>query len=261
MGAIRRAAIAGMRFTLLDGSPAVRGIDEKGLSELYGYPDRPTLRANMIASVDGAATTGGLSGGLGGLGDRQVFAALRELSDVIVVGAGTARAENYGVADMTVAGRRRRRSRGQAEVPPVAMVTRSGVLQPNLPVLTRSEVAPLVLTCAAAVAGSRDRLGAAAEVLDCSGSDPTRVDLAVAVQVLAARGLTRVLTEGGPSLLGAFVEAGLLDELCLTTAPLLTAGDGPRITAGSVESPTPMRRAHLLTDDEGYLYARYLRAG
>lgn len=247
-----------MRFTLLDGGPAVRGID--GLTELYGYPDRPTLRANMIASIDGAATTGGLSGGLGGPGDRHVFAALRELADVIVVGAGTARAEHYGVADMTVAGRGRRLGRGQAEVPPVALVTRSGRLDPDLPVLACSEVPTLVLTCAAAVAGSRDRLGAAVEVLDCSGSEPGQVDLAVAVRLLAARGLTRVLTEGGPSLLGAFIAADLLDEMCLTTAPLLAGGGAARVTAGAVEPLRRMRRAHLLTDDDGYLYARYLRA-
>lgn len=251
-----------MRFTLLDtpldGGPAVPGIDREELLGLYEYPDRPTVRANMITSVDGAATTGGRSGGLGGPGDRRVFAALRELADVIVVGAGTARAENYGSADMTVDQRGRRRGRGQAEVPPVALVTRSGLLERDLPVLAGSEVPPLVLTCAAAAPGARARLGGAAEVLDCSGADPGQVDLAVALRLLSGRGLNRVLTEGGPSLLGTFLESGLLDELCLTTAPLLVGGGAVRVAVGSAEAPTPMCRAHLLTDDDGYLYARYI---
>ncbi len=246
---------------MLDGGPADGPIDEDGLLGLYGYPDRPTVRANMVASIDGAATIGGVSGGLGGPGDRQVFAVLRELADVIVVGAGTARAENYGGAVMSVAGRGRRQRRGQTEVPPIALVSRSGMLQRDLRVVAGSEVPPLVLTCAASAPGTRERLGASAEVLDCSETDPQQVDLACALRQLAARGLIRVLTEGGPSLLGSFVARGLLDELCLTTAPLLVGGSATRVAAGSAEAPAPMRRTHLLTDDDGYLYARYARVG
>lgn len=246
---------------MLDGGLAADPIDEDRLLGLYGYPDRPTVRANMVASIDGAATTGGLSGGLGGPGDRQVFAVLRELADVIVVGAGTARAENYGGAVMSAAQRGRRRRRGQAEVPPVALVTRSGLLERDLRVVSGSEVPPLVLTCAVAAPAARDRLGASAQVWDCSGTDPGQVDLGVALRQLAARGLTRVLTEGGPSLLGAFVGADLLDELCLTTAPLLVGGPATRVAVGSAEAPTAMRRGHLLADDDGYLYARYTRVG
>jgi riboflavin biosynthesis pyrimidine reductase len=96
-------------------------------------------------------------------------------------------------------------------------------------------------------------------VLDCSGRDPERVDLGVAMRLLAARGLTRVLTEGGPSLLGAFIDRDLLDEMCLTTAPLLAGGGAVRVAAGSTEALARMRSSHLLTDDEGYLYARYVR--
>lgn len=230
--------------------------------ELYAYPDsgRFTLRANMIASIDGAATVGDTSGGLGGTGDRELFAVLRELADVIVVGAGTARAENYGGVRISAAGRDRRRGRGQAEVPPIALVTRSADLERDLPVFTGSEVPPLVLTSAAAAPRARGRLGPTAEVLDCSTADPDQVDLAAALQRLSERGLTRVLTEGGPSLLGSFIAHDLLDELCLTTAPLLVGGTAPRVITDSPEALIPMHRAHLRADDDGYLYARYVRA-
>ena len=253
-----------MEFTLLGSGEAV---DEERLRELYSYPDahaaahadptRPLLRGNVIASLDGAATTAGLSGGLGGAGDRKLFALLRELADVIVVGAGTARAENYGGARMTAAQRERRRLRGQPEVPPIAVVTRSGVLGPDLPVLADREAPPLVLTCAAAATDTATRVGSAVEVIDCSGADPEQVDLRVALTRLAERGLARALTEGGPSLLGAFAERGLLDELCVTAAPMLVGGDAVRILAGGAETPTPMRCRHVLTDPEGYLYLRY----
>ena len=136
-----------------------------------------------------------------------------------------------------------------------------GELSHDLPVLTGSEVPPLVLTCTAAAARAADRVGDRAQVLDCSGADPARVDLAGAVGRLAERGLVRVLTEGGPTLLGAFIGADLLDEMCLTTAPLLVGGTAMRVATGETDVLTRMRRAHLLDDDEGYLYARYVRTG
>lgn len=249
------------RFRLLGGEAPV---DEDTLERLYAYPtgtDRCRVRGNAIASLDGGATTGGTSGGLGGAGDRRLFALQRELADVIVVGAGTARAEGYGGARMSVSQRRRRQARGQGEVPPIALVTRAAVLEHDLPVLTDSEAPPLVLTCSASAAGARARLGAAAEVLDCSGADPDRVDLAVLLDRLAERGMLRVLTEGGPSLMGAFIAAGLLDEVCLTWAPLLVGGPAVRVASGGSEALTAMRPAHVLGDDEGYLYTRHVRVG
>jgi 5-amino-6-(5-phosphoribosylamino)uracil reductase len=247
------------RFMLLDASAPT---DDDMLYQLYAYPECDTsiVRGNAIASLDGGATTDGTSGGLGGSGDRHLFAVQRELADVIVVGAGTARAENYGGARMTAAQRQRRQRRGQHEVPPLAVVTRSGVLEHDLPVLTQTEVPPLVITCAANADSARARLGSAAQVIDCSGSDPRRVDLAVTLERLADRGLLRVLSEGGPSLLGAFVAANLLDEICLTSAPLLVGGGAVRITAGIADVLVRMRRAHVIADNDGYLYSRYIRA-
>ena len=246
-------------FSLMGGQVPV---DDDELARLYAYPVAPqrcVVRANAIASLDGGATTDGTSGGLGGAGDRCLFAVQRELADVIVVGAGTARAENYGGAHMSVAQRQRRQARGQSEIPPIALVTRSGVLEHDLAVLTGSEVRPLVLTTAAVADGARARVGSAAEVIDCSAADPGQVDLGVLLERLAARGLLRVLSEGGPSLLGAFIAAGLLDEMCLTSAPVLVGGSAVRIAAGGADCLTAMRRAHVLTDADGYLYTRYVR--
>ena len=254
-----------MGFTLL-GSGEV--VDGDRLRELYAYPQplpdasgRPLVRGNVIASLDGAATTGGTSGGLGGAGDREIFGLLRELSDVIVVGAGTARAEGYSGARMTAEQRDRRRRRGQSEVPPIALVTRSGEIGSDLPVLTDSEARPLVLTCSEAAADASRRLGDAAEVVDCSGGEPGRVDLAVALSRLAERGLRRALTEGGPSLLGALADRGLLDELCLTAAPLLVGGEAVRILTGGSETLRRMRPSHVIADPDGYLYLRYTGIG
>ena len=251
----------GAWFRLLDiaGDAAV---DDSRLRELYAYPHNPgrcVVWANFIASLDGGATVSGTSGGLGGTGDRLLFALLRELADVIVVGAGTARAENYAGAKMTAAQRLRRQHRGQSEVPPIAVVTQTGALAHDLPVLAGTEVPTLVLTCSEAAPETRRRLGTVAEVIDCSGADPGRVDLATAMSRLADRGLLRVLTEGGPALLGAFIDQDMLDDLCLTCAPMLVGGNAVRITGGTGDAPTRMRPVHILTDVEGYLYLRYTR--
>ncbi|BBZ48486.1 pyrimidine reductase family protein [Mycobacterium heidelbergense] len=241
---------------------SMRELDDGELLRLYGYPKRdgPWVRANFITSVDGGATADGTSGAMGGPGDRLVFNLLRELADVIVVGAGTVRIEGYSGAHPAVAERQRRQAGGQSEVPPLAIVTKSGRLDRDMAVFTRTEVPPLVLTCTAAADETRSVLGDLCEVVDCSGGDAGKVDEAVLLDALAARGMRRILTEGGPMLLGSFVERDMLDELCLTIAPYLVGGLARRIATGPGQVLTRMRCAHTLTDGAGYLYTRYLKA-
>lgn len=241
---------------------SARELDDGELAGLYGYPDRDGtwLRANFITSLDGGATADGSSGAMGGPGDRHIFNLLRELADVIVVGAGTVRIEGYSGAHVAVAHRQERQARGQSEVPQLAVVTQSGHLEPDLAVFTRTEVPPLVLTCAAAADKTRSLIGDLCEVVDCSGDDPGKVDEATLLGALAARGMRHILTEGGPTLLGTFIDRDLLDELCLTVAPYLVGGLARRIAAGPGQALTRMRRAHLLTDEAGYLYGRYVKA-
>jgi riboflavin biosynthesis pyrimidine reductase len=254
---------AAVRFTVLDPQDSPAGtIGTTRLPEFYAYPDDVSsgwVRGNMIASLDGGATDNGTSGTLGGAGDRTVFSAMRELADVILVGAGTVRAENYSGVQFSPAQRQARQDRGQAEVPPIAVVSNRGVFDHDAKLFTRTEVAPLILTAAASVHDTRNRLGSAAEVIAASGARPDTVDPAAAVDVLADRGLRRVLCEGGPQLLGSLVGQGLLDELCLTIAPLLVGGAARRIITGPSQLHAAMRRRHLLSDDAGYLYARYIR--
>ncbi len=250
----------GMQLKLLG---SVRELDGGELPVLYGYPadlNRVWLRANFIASLDGGATVGGRTGRLGGVGDRAVFSLLRELADVILVGAGTVRVENYSGARPSVAQRQRRQACGQSEVPQLAIVTKSGRLDRDMPVFTRTEVPPLVLTCAAAADHVRRGLAGLADVVDCSSHDPARVEEAAVLAALADRGLYRVLTEGGPMLFGSFVEREMLDELCLTIAPNLVGGLADRISAGPGQVLTGMGCAHILTDEDGYLYTRYVKA-
>ena len=252
---------AGAQFTVLGPTDA---IDDGRLADFYAYPDnlqRCWVRGNMIASLDGAATADGKAGGLAGAGDRSLFTMMRNAADVIVVGAATVRVENYSGAQVPLAARHDRQRRGQAEVPPIAVVTRSGDLDPDARFFTRAEVPPLILTCADAVDDTHARLGAVAQVLSASASLSDTVDGATVLELLAERRLFRVLSEGGPLLLSQLIADDLLDELCLTVAPILVGGLGRRIAAGASEVHTRMRPAHVLSDDQGYLYTRYVRVG
>jgi len=233
---------AGIQLTVLG---ATDSVDDGRLVDLYAYPDDLTscwVRGNMIASLDGGATDDGKAGGLAGAGDRAVFSLMRHAADVILVGAATVRVENYSGAQLSVAARQERQHRGQAEVPPIAVVTRSGNLDPSARLFTRTEVPPLIFTTSRFHDDADRRLGSLAEVIDASGPEPDSVDSATVLKILADRGLYRVLTEGGPLLLGTLIEEGLLDELCLTVAPILVGGGSKRIVTGMGKVHTTMRR-------------------
>ena len=123
--------------------------DDARLAAYYSYPDgldRCWVRANMISSLDGGATDDGSSGGLAGPGDRALFSRMREEADVILVGASTVRIENYSGAQMSLAQRQDRQRRGQAEVPPIAVITHSADFEHDAKLFTRAEVTPLILT-------------------------------------------------------------------------------------------------------------------
>lgn len=268
---------AGIQLTTL--GPVSTAADGE-IAKYYAYPaelDQCWVRANFVSSLDGAATADGRSGALGNPGDRALFRLMRELADVVLVGAGTVRVENYSGAQLGVTERQQRHARGQHEVPPIAIVTRTAALDRDLAVFTHTEVPPLILTTRNAAADARARFAGLADVYDCSATDaggvhpatdaggvhPTPdtggVHLATMLRKLAGLGLTRVLTEGGPSLLGTFIHDGLLDELCLTIAPAVVGGWSKRISDAHGEVLTRMQRRHVLSDDEGYLYTRYSR--
>lgn len=202
---------------------------EPELVSLYAPPSSPWLRANMISTLDGAATgADGRSGSINGDADLRVFEVLRSLADVVLVGAGTARAEGYGPLRTAPGLLPGRTARGQAPHPALALVTARGAV-PDALLRTEPEDAPYVVT----VAGSPG-LADLRRLLppDRLLVHDDEVDLARAVHELGDRGLAQVLAEGGPSLLGDLLAAGLVDELCLTTSPVVVGGPAPRVVNG-----------------------------
>ncbi|MFI7091499.1 pyrimidine reductase family protein [Streptomyces lydicus] len=262
------SAPGGSNSEVAAAGPADREWTLAELADAYAYPapDDPALsgrsgwlRANMVSSVDGAAHHEGRSQPLSGAADMRIFGVLRGLADAVVVGAETVRKEGYRPARAREAFAARRAAAGQGPAPAIAVVTAGLGLDFTLPLFTEPLVPTVVLTGAGASAdGVAAARAAGAEVLFAGeglGVDPARV-----AGVLAERGHTRLLTEGGPMLLGQFAAAGALDEMCLTLAPVVAVGEAPRIMNGpAVPVPERFALASVL-EDAGFLFTRYRRS-
>jgi riboflavin biosynthesis pyrimidine reductase len=225
------------------------------------------VRVNFVSSADGAGAAAGLSRGLQTPGDNAVFGVLRDLADVILVGAATAAAERYRPANPSARRRAIRAEYGLAEVPAIAVMSSSLQLDLSAELFSAATQAPtLVVTGSAAPVGARN------DIIDLAGTETKLqvvqapsgpdggVDFAASVAALRELGYQRILCEGGPRLFAAGVAAGSVDELCLTVSPLLTGPGALRIVAGD---PWPdglaprLRLVGLLTEDDA-LFCRYL---
>lgn len=231
------------------------------LEQLYDYPsglEAPWVQVNFVASADGAATVDGRSAGLSHPADKRIFALGRDLADVVLVGAGTAVAERYAGIKPRELRTERRKARGLADLPPIAVVSNRCLLPPEVPLLTDTTVPPIVLTCASAPPERRNALAAAGADVVVVGDDT--VHLPSALQELGKRGLRRVNCEGGPHLLASMIAHDLVDQLCLTVAPLLAGAGAFRIAEGQqTEEPRRLRLESVL-HAEGFLLLRYRRA-
>ncbi|MCY3786356.1 MAG: dihydrofolate reductase family protein [bacterium] len=226
--------------------------------EVYGPPPRPLpggrawVTMCMVTSVDGAVSVQGRSGALGGPADWAVLSALRGRADAIVVGAGTARAEDYGPLTLAAPARERRLARGQAPEPLLAVVSASGALDPTArlfsgprPRLYLPESAP------------PQRRAALEAVADVRTAGVATVEAEAVTADLAAEGRTLVLLEGGPRLNACFAAADLIDEFCITRSPLLAGGGPGLIDAGPLATRDLLLDRLLVAD--GMVFARYLR--
>ncbi|MDQ7880220.1 pyrimidine reductase family protein [Microbacterium sp. QXD-8] len=228
------------------------------LFDAYELPGRTEsrVRMNFVSSADGAVTLGGQSGALGGATDRTLMQVLRAMADVVVVGAGTVRAEGYGGLQVDADHVEWRRAHGLSDHPALAVVSGGLHLQPEDSVFSQAVVRPLIMTTDAAADVRGDLFQAVAEVVRCGAE---ALDLTAMLDAFARRGWTQVLCEGGPHLFGALLEAGLVDEVCLTLAPRFVGGKAGRIAQGAAESDRRLSLAGVVTDEDGFVFLRYSR--
>jgi riboflavin biosynthesis pyrimidine reductase len=215
------------------------------------HPDRPYLVANFVASADGRATVQGGSTGLGDEGDRRIFRALRGCADALLVGPGTLEVERYGVISRHPPVVELRARLGLPPQPPLVTITRSGPI-PRIPLLADPRATLIVYT-------STDvPVPEAAASVRVERRDRDGLTLrAVLADLRASHGVRLLLCEGGPTLFGSLVAAGLCDELFLTVSPMLAGGAGPTITdAMTGRAPRGLGLTWTLTQDDS-LYLRY----
>lgn len=238
-----------------------REIDDNGLAEIYAYPSRltePWIQANFVSSADGGVTADGHSEGLSSPADKRVFALGRLLCDVILVGAGTARAEQYEAVSLPAKDIAYREAQGLAPLPRIAVVTQSCDFHPDSGLFaTPPAQSTLVITCESASQTRRSALtDAGAEIIIAGKED---VDVGTAVEAFNARGLLRVNCEGGPHLFGQLVAKDLVDQLCLTVAPLCVGAGPARLAEGARFTTTRQMTLASVLNEDGFLMLRYRR--
>lgn len=178
--------------------------------------DRAWVIVSMIASVDGGTAVGGVSGPLGHPTDQQVLRLVHAAADVILVAAGTVRAEQY---------------RPVREPKRLVIVTASG------------------------------NLGTAAAVADAPNTEivqPSAGQAGVEPAALVGRFPGKIVVcEGGPSLNGQLLGAGLVDEVFVTLSPRLLAGDSARLAHGPMDASSDAWELRHVLQEDGFLFLRY----
>jgi riboflavin biosynthesis pyrimidine reductase len=237
-----------MRLVVPRSEPLAAG----GLEDLYDPGDLPSLRVGFVASADGAISVAGQSRGLQTESDSAAFRALRTVTDAVVVGAGTARKENYGPVRLSATALDWRRLHGRPEHIPLVVVSRSLDLDPAARFFS-DELRPIVMTCESSPVPRRRALEKVAEVIVAGD---TFVDLPAAVGALAERGLTRLLCEGGPTLFADLLAVGCVDDVFLTLSPMLV-GTAPGLLPQALAQPVDLELRSLVDGGDGALLFRW----
>jgi len=206
------------------------------IAELYPAPG---LRVNLVATLDGGtADAGGTSAGITAGADRVVLGAIRSVSDTVLIGAATLRAEPGLVPKRTH----------------LTVLTTTGDFTGAV---VRDDIEPgriLVVGPSGAEERARATFAAPFEYFAVDGD--RAVPLARMLAALRDRGLAKVVCEGGPRLVGQLLAANLVDEICLTTVPRIV-GKPQVLFGGASPGPHDLELIQLLADETGALYARW----
>ncbi|MFL6176237.1 MAG: pyrimidine reductase family protein [Ornithinibacter sp.] len=220
------------------------------------------VTGHMVAGLDGTAAVAGRVGSLSTGADQALFPRVRQIADVVLVGAETVRREGYGPIRLTDEARDQRRRQGRSPTPPLAVVSRSLDFDWTASVFADAPdgARTHIITCEAADPVRRAQAEEVAVVILAGGD---RVEPAAAMVALAELGHRVVLCEGGPTWLGELVAADRLDELCLSISPLMGGDPLPvAVTPPGAGLATFVLKNAMVEDSTLFLrYERQPRVG
>ena len=212
---------------------------------------RPRVAVNYAVTADGAVSLeDGKSGGIGDDGDLAVFKALRDRVDAVLAGTSTVAVEGYHRIIRDPVRQEQRVARGLAPNPLAVLISRSGVLPLEAPMLNDAdqEIVAFVPT------GTPQCSALNVEQVELASVTPTE-----ALEHLGRRGVKSVRCEGGPKLVAALAAEDLIDDLFVTIAPILAGGGAMGISNGpSLQSPAQLTLSHM-AERNGSLFVRWTR--
>jgi riboflavin-specific deaminase-like protein len=218
-----------------------------------GSAERPYTVVNFVASADGRAAFKGRSGALGDKADKAVFHGLRERVDAVFAGTGTMRLERYGRLVRDPERRRRRAAAGLRPEPLACVITRSGDVPTGIPLFSEPESRIVMFT------PTPIDLSHCSATVDVVRLDPGQLTLTTMMRRLRSDYDVRaLLCEGGPTVFGALLQEGLVDELFLTLAPKLAGGGAaPTISSGPELAELALLELVWALEQAGSLFLRY----
>jgi diaminohydroxyphosphoribosylaminopyrimidine deaminase/5-amino-6-(5-phosphoribosylamino)uracil reductase len=182
---------------------------------------RPFVTAKLATTMDGrVATHGGESKWITGELARTWGHALRANHDALVTSSATVRADD---PDLTC------RLAGMEEVSPVRVVMDSRLSTPltSRIAATAAKRPTWLFTCEDPPRDRRDAfVDCGVEVIEVPPDDGGRPEVVATLKALAARGITRVLVEGGPHLMATYFRAGVVDRIAWFRSASVIGGDG-----------------------------------
>ena len=220
---------------------------------------RPWILLNMVNSVDGFISFEGRAGGLSGSADRNIYQIIRGLADIILVGAGTVRAENYK-APKTPEGKLAefRESRGQEKRPRIAVLSGELNLNPDMGLFAErhpEDKPPLIYTKSESLEKNRSQFATSSEIIDFPEEE---LNVSRVVHDLFNQDAKIVVCEGGPNLNAHLLADDLIDEFCLSVSPRAVGGENPPpFLNHPVDSPVELSLNRILLEEE-FLFCRYL---
>lgn len=221
-------------------------------SEKRERTGRPWVMFNMVESVDGATAVDGGASALNDEDDRALFLAMRAVADLVLMGAETVRSENLGPVRMSGEMSRYRANAGMEEEPRMVILTRSLGLDPEARVFSDPARRPTILTGDRVDQNRLDALSRVADVVQIDDLDGNAI-----IEQLGSAGV--ILCEGGPTVNGVLMTAGMVDEINITVSPMLALGESQRIAHGQpLQPPIDMRLDRIVRGDRS-LFLRYVR--